>query len=133
MKSIPVVLLCVTLVGSVVPAAADSDFKKLMGLPGVVAAGEFTPDGKVVKFEGIIPPKAAEMVALMCAANSMMGKMQANGFSQFSGMNWLPFHGFAVTAGDYTVCVMGNRLVFVETDKANFNTLFHPQFTHTWK
>ena len=39
-------------------------------------------------------------------------------------MKWMPFHGWAVAAGDYSVCVMGHLAVFVETAKADFNTIF---------
>jgi roadblock/LC7 domain-containing protein len=39
-------------------------------------------------------------------------------------MNWRPFKGWAVSAGDYTICVMGDIGVFVETAKADFNAIY---------
>ncbi len=41
-----------------------------------------------------------------------------------SSMKWTPFHGWAVAAGDFSVCVMGHNGVFVETSKADFNDIF---------
>ena len=97
---------------------------RLMGLKGAIAAGEYTIDGKLVSYKGNLPKDIAEMVAMMVAANTLMGKMQAEGFSKLSGMKWTPFHGWAVAAGDYAVCVMGNYGVFVEMQKADFNEIF---------
>ncbi len=97
---------------------------RLMNLKGAIAAGEYTPDGKLVEYKGNISKELAEMVAMMVAANTLMGKMQAEGFTRLSGMKWTPFHGWAVAAGDYAVCVMGNYGVFVELNKADFNEIF---------
>ncbi|ABP95515.1 hypothetical protein HA72_1357 [Metallosphaera sedula] len=98
--------------------------ERLMKLKGAVAAGKYTMDGKLAEYKGNLPKEMAEMVAMMCAANTMMGRMQAEGFSKFSGMKWSPFHGWAVAAGDYAVCVMGQYGVFVEMAKADFNEIF---------
>jgi len=96
----------------------------LMVLEGAVAAGEFTASGQMLSYKGGLTQEIAEMVAMMCAANSLMGKMQADSFSKISGMNWTPFRGFAVSAGDFSVCVMGNAGVFVQSAKADFNEVF---------
>ena len=100
------------------------DLDKLVALSGATAAGEFTPTGGLVAYKGDLSEEHAEMVAMMCAANSMMGKMQAVSFTKHTGMNWSPFKGWAVAAGDFSVCVMGNAGVFVETEKADFNDVF---------
>lgn len=97
---------------------------KLMELSGAVDAGEFTPTGELVAYKGDLSQEHAEMVAMMCAGNSLMCKMQAESFTKHTGMNWSPFKGWAVSASDYSVCVMGNAGVFVETDKADFNVIF---------
>ena len=39
-------------------------------------------------------------------------------------MNWVPQQGWAYSGGKWTVAVGGNRGVFVETAKADFNQLF---------
>lgn len=102
--------------------AANLD--KLMGLKGVIAAGEFGVDGKLIAHKGNLTQEHAEMTAMMCAANNLNLKMQAESFSKYSGMEWRPLNGWAVSAGKYSVCVMGRRGVFVESDKADFNELF---------
>jgi roadblock/LC7 domain-containing protein len=53
-----------------------------------------------------------------------MGTTQTEAVTRISGMNWRPFHGRAVAAGDCSVCVMGDIGVFVETSKADFNDIF---------
>lgn len=95
---------------------------RLMGLKRAIAAGEYTLDGKLVAYKGNIPKDVAEMVAMMCAPNTSVGKTEAELFSKLYKMNWPPFHGWA--AGDYAVCVMGNYGVFVELSKADFNEIF---------
>ena len=102
--------------------AADLD--KLMALDGAVAAGEFSVGGDLVDYKGELSREHAEMVAMMCAANSLMGKMQAESFTKHTRMNWSPFRGWAVAAGDYSVCVMGHLGVFVKTAEADFNDVF---------
>lgn len=97
---------------------------KLMKVKGAIAAGKFTMDGKVEEYTGPLSKEVAEMVAMMCAANTMMAKMQAEGFTKFSGMKWTPLHGWAVAAGDYAVCVMGHYGVFVKLNEADFNEIF---------
>lgn len=101
-----------------------ADLNRLMALEGAVSAGEFKPNGGLVRYQGELSEDIASLIAKMCAANSLMGTSQAESFSRISGMKWLPFHGWAVAAGDYSVCVMGNLGVFVETAKADFNGIF---------
>ena len=101
-----------------------ADLDKVMALSGATAAGEFATAGTLVTHKGELSREQAEMIALMCAANTLMGKMQAEGFTRYTGMNWRPFKGWAVSAGDYTVCVMGNIGVFIETANADFNAIY---------
>jgi roadblock/LC7 domain-containing protein len=100
------------------------DLNRLMGLGGAVSAGEFGVDGHLISYKGDLSREHAEMIAMMCAANCSMGRMQAEGFTRYTGMKWTPFKGWAVSAGDFTVCVMGNAGVFVETAKADFNDIY---------
>jgi roadblock/LC7 domain-containing protein len=39
-------------------------------------------------------------------------------------MNWVPQQGWMYAGGDWTVAIGGNRGVFVETAKADFNKLY---------
>jgi roadblock/LC7 domain-containing protein len=101
-----------------------ANLDRVMGLNGAVAAGEFTPGGDLVTYKGELTEDIAKMTAKMCAANTLMGTTQAESFTRISGMAWTPFRGWAVAAGDYSVCVMGHIGVFVETAKADFNDIF---------
>jgi len=95
-----------------------------MKIKGVWAAGEFTDDGKLVAYKGNISEEQAAMAAEMCAANNAMAKMQCDGYTAFSGQEWTPLHGWALTGPKYSVCVMGNVGVFVNNDEVSFNEVF---------
>ena len=101
-----------------------ANLDRLMGLGGALAAGEFTSSGELAAYKGDIPEDIAKVIARMCASNTFMGASQAESFTHMSGMKWTPFHGWAVAAGDFSVCVMGHVGVFVETTKADFNDIF---------
>jgi len=98
----------------------------LLRLDGVVAAGEFAADGKLVDFKATMDmsPELAAMSAQFCATVTMLFDTLAGAFSQLSRMNWTPQQGWAYSGGDYTVAIGGNKGVFVETAKADFNQLF---------
>ena len=103
---------------------ASEKLERLMKLKGAVAAGSFSPDGKLVEYTGPLSKELAEMVAKMCAANSLMANVEAESFTKISGMKWTPVLGWAVAAGEYAVCVMGNYGVFVKLSEADFNEIF---------
>ena len=98
----------------------------LIKLDGVMAAGEFTADGKLVDFKANMdmPREMAEMSAQFCATVTMLFNTLAGSFSQLSQMNWAPQQGWMYAGGDMTVAIGGNKGVFVETAKADFNQLF---------
>ena len=98
----------------------------LIKINGVVAAGEFTADGKVVDYKSNMDMsrEMAEMAAQFCATVTMMFNTLAGTFPQTSQMNWTPQQGWAYSGGNMTVAVGGNKGVFIETAKADFNQLF---------
>lgn len=98
----------------------------LIKIDGVVAAGEFTVDGKLldIKTKMNMPPEIAKMTAQFCAAVTMMFNALAGAHTQMSKMQWVPQRGWMYAGGDWTVAIGGNRGVFVETSKADFNKLF---------
>jgi roadblock/LC7 domain-containing protein len=100
--------------------------QELLDIEGVVAAGEFNPDGSLVDFEASMDmsDEMAQMTAQFCATVTMMFNTLAGSFTQLSGMNWVPQQGWAYSGGEWTVAIGGNRGVFVETAKADFNRLF---------
>jgi roadblock/LC7 domain-containing protein len=98
----------------------------LLDIEGVAAAGEFTPDGELVDYKARMDmsPEMAQMTAQFCATVTMMFDTLAGSFTQLSGMNWVPQQGWAYSGGEWTVAIGGNRGVFIETSKADFNRLF---------
>ncbi|WP_333839371.1 DUF2173 family protein [Pelomicrobium sp.] len=102
-----------------------TDFKKLLKLKGVFAAGTFSDDGKLTGYVGDITEDEAAMAAAMCAANMHMMRMQADGYTAMSGESgWTPATGFAVAGPKYAVCVMGNKGVFARVGEASFNEIY---------
>ncbi|WP_211331929.1 DUF2173 family protein [Inmirania thermothiophila] len=102
-----------------------SRYDELLALPGATAAGEFSDTGRLLGYQGNISEQAAEIAAMMCAANRLMGNMQAKGWSAYTGQGgFYPVLGFAVSGGRYTACIMGRYGVFLETEKADFDRTF---------
>ncbi len=99
---------------------------ELLKINGVVAAVEFTTDGKLVnhKAKMDMSPMLAAMTAQYCATVTMMFNTRAGDFAQLSKMKWVPQQGWMYAGGDWTVAIGGNKGVFVETAKADFNQLF---------
>lgn len=98
----------------------------LLNIDGVVAAGEFTLDGKLVDYKSkmSMSPEMAAMTAQFCASVTMMFNSLAGAHTQLSQMKLSPQHGWMYAGGDYTVAIGGARGVFVETTKADFNKLY---------
>jgi roadblock/LC7 domain-containing protein len=65
---------------------------ELLKIDGVVAAGEFTADGKLVDYKSKMDMsrEMAAMTAQYCATVTMMFNTLAGAYSQLSKMNWLP-------------------------------------------
>ena len=99
---------------------------ELLDIEGVVAADEFNPDGSLVDYKATMDmsQEMAEMTAQFTATVTMMFNTLASSYTRVSGMQWVPQQGWAYSGGDWTVAVGGNRGVFIETEKADFNQLF---------
>ena len=50
--------------------------------------------------------------------------LEKYGYTAFSGQEWTPLHGWALTGPKYSVCVMGNVCVFVNNVEESFNEVF---------
>ncbi len=99
---------------------------ELIKIDGVVAAGEFTADGKLVDYKANMDmsTEMAEMSAQFCATVTMLFSTLAGAFAQLSEMNFVPQQGWAYSGGDMTAAIGGGKGVFIKTDKADFNQLF---------
>ena len=95
-----------------------------MKVAGVVAAAQFKDTGELVDYKGSLPKPVADMAAQLIATVTLQFKTLSGVITQLSKMNWAPSLGWTYTGGDYTVAVMGDWGVFVETKKADFNRLF---------
>ena len=62
--------------------------------------------------------------AQFCATVTMLFNTLAGAFTQISKMSWVPQQGWMYAGGEFTVAVGGDRGVFVETAKADFNKLY---------
>jgi roadblock/LC7 domain-containing protein len=79
--------------------------EELLNIEGVVAAGEFDPDGTLVDFRAsmAMSPEMGQMTAQFCATVTMMFNTLASSYTQLSGMRWVPQQGWAYSGGDWTV------------------------------
>src|SRR5205823_12003393 len=73
---------------------------ELLKIDGVVAAGEFTADGKLVDYKSKMDmsPEMAAMTAQYCATVTMMFNTLAGAYTKLSKMNWVPQQGWATQA-----------------------------------
>jgi roadblock/LC7 domain-containing protein len=69
-------------------------------------------------------PEMAAMSAQFCSSVTQLFNTLAGAFTQMSKMAWTPQRGWMYAGGDWTVAIGGNKGVFVETAKADFNKLF---------
>ncbi|MCX7945788.1 MAG: DUF2173 family protein [Hydrogenophilus sp.] len=102
-----------------------ADLSKAMAIPGAFAAGEFDNQGNLVNYVGNISLAAARMAAMMCAANKLMAKMEAAGWSAYTGKEGFePAIGFAVSGPEKSALVVGNVGVFVKNSETDFDRAF---------
>lgn len=103
-----------------------TSLEDLLAIKGVVAAGEFGADGKLVRYQASMDMshEMAAMTARLCAPVNIMFETLAEQLGHHTDMKWLPAKGWAYSGGEWTVAVGGNLGVFVETGKADFNELF---------
>jgi len=96
---------------------------RLMGRKGVVAAGQFASDGRVIRAVGGLSPGEMEAVALTCANVEKHAWVAATELRDSTGLKWGNLNGWILWAGDLALCVSGDTGVFVEAAKADFNQL----------
>jgi roadblock/LC7 domain-containing protein len=105
-----------------------TNLDELLSLDGVVAAGEFASDGKLIgyKSRNDLLKEIADVSAQFCATLSMLFNTLAAAFSHATATHWIPQKVWSYSGGDWTIMIgaNGNKGVFVETAKADFNLLF---------
>ncbi len=100
--------------------------EELLGLRGVVAAGEFTAEGEVVGYRTTIemPLEAEQAAAQSLATMVKMSHAADSSYTQVTGGRWLPHQIRRYSQGDLSLVIGGDRALMVETTKADFNELF---------
>ena len=117
-----------------------SEFDRLVASPGVVMAGRFGADGRVVEHKTtgmyVENPALTGITQWFCAAvTTMFGSMAyavdtltQSGFNQTS---WLPVQSWTYSGGDYAIAVIGDRFLIAERAKLesldDLSQLLHPE------
>ena len=107
---------------------------RLMRIKGVVAAGQFSEDGRVIRKAGEISdeinnPTIGKLkiypneTAKICAYQNQKLDELTKFFETISAMEWQPLMGWAVWGGKYVIMVMGNTGIFIESKHADYREL----------
>lgn len=106
----------------------------LMGLPGVLAAGEYSYRGDRFSYEGQMTPEMARMASIMCRATHMGVHMECDMLGVFCpGCGLVPSRGWAVRGPGFSVCVMANVFCFADNTAGSMNrilALMHASLDH---
>jgi len=96
---------------------------RLMERKGVVAAGQFSHDGRVVRAVGDLSKEEMEKVALTCAIHEKNSWKTATDLREDTHLDWGNLNGWVLWAGKLALCVSGTTGVFVDAAQADFNQL----------
>ena len=95
---------------------------RLMEIDGVVAAGQFSDDGAVIRKVGEIPEDLMESAELCVRQNSVCKDFLGD-LNQKLPRDYGALVGWVVWGSEYSVVVVGNTRVFVRTNRADYNQL----------
>ena len=95
---------------------------RLMKIEGVVAAGQFSEDGKVIRKVGEMPEDLMESAEL-CVRQNQASRDFLNSLNNKLPREYGSLVGWTVWGSKYSVVVVGNTRVFVETKRGNYNQL----------
>jgi roadblock/LC7 domain-containing protein len=93
-----------------------------MEIEGVVAAGQFAQDGTVIRMIGELPEDLMTSAEL-CVRQDERSREFLKSLDGRSERDWQPLVGWTVWGGKYSVVVVGNTRVFVETSRGDYNQL----------
>lgn len=96
---------------------------RLMERKGVLAAGQFAPDGRLLRAVGELSREEMEKVAATCASHEKNSWRAATDLQEGTNLKWGNLNGWVLWAGNLALCVSGDTGVFVEASKADFNQL----------
>ena len=95
---------------------------RLMKIRGVVAAGQFSEKGEIIRQIGELPEDLMDTGEL-CLRQTGAAEELLRVLEEKSSRTWLPLVGWSVFGGKYAVVTVGNTRVFVEAKRADFNQL----------
>jgi roadblock/LC7 domain-containing protein len=101
---------------------------RLMKKPGVVVAGQFSDDGKTIRFTGHVPEKVVKSMSRICAENNIHMRTEVIQMADISGLKMTPLNGWMIWCGKYAIFVVDNTGIIVETKRADFNQLMVDMF-----
>lgn len=97
---------------------------KLMSLEGAVASSEFGRDGELLASKLDASQECADLIEMMTAAKAFMKiieqRLERKRGKKCKDLEFAPVKGLALSAGEYSICVMGDIGILLETSKANF-------------
>jgi roadblock/LC7 domain-containing protein len=105
------------------------DFDKLMGLPGAIAAFQFTDRGELTEHrvaEGSgLDEKILDLLSHVCVANMSIATMQARGWESLTGMGgFYPIDGFTLIGVDWSAVVNGSTGVVLRNQEADYQAAY---------
>ncbi len=95
---------------------------RLMKIEGVVAAGQFSEDGKVIRKVGELPEDLLESAEL-CVRQNQACRNFLDSLNGQSSREYGSLVGWTVWGSKYSVVVVGNTRVFIETSRGDYNQL----------
>ncbi len=95
---------------------------RLMEIEGVVAAGQFSEDGKAIRKVGEIPEDLMESAEL-CVRQNRASDEFLKSLNDHLPREYGSLIGWTVWGSRYSVVVVGNTRVFVETGRGDYNQL----------
>lgn len=69
---------------------------RLMEIPGVIAAGQFSADGKTIRQEGEFSEQVMTSIAKTCADNNSLMETEVKKMSEETGLNCAPLTGWMI-------------------------------------
>lgn len=96
---------------------------RLMKIKGVLVAGEFTEDGKLIRKTGDLPDDLVGIGAKLCSSQKARSEIFLEFFNGKLNGNWMPYIGSAVWGGNYVIVTMGCTFVIIDAKYADINEL----------
>jgi roadblock/LC7 domain-containing protein len=93
-----------------------------MKIEGVVAAGQFSENGKIIRIVGELPEDLMKKAELCIRQNKTCQDFLTS-LNNESPREYGSLVGWTVWGSKYSVVVVGNTRVFVETSRGDFNQL----------